>query len=167
MIAYSLPKGEPVSGVTEARNVHTGGQSETCEGDDSTVLIQSRMQVDIAVVLDQSVPVSAITEMILEGRLVKSAKADGGMIAPFSNTGNHDLGNGMHVAHTVVCLKGRNVFLEVMNAQDEPIELKFGTKVPTFSPLVHSHSKTSSASCSVKMDNECNIVVSDVMGLLL
>ena len=85
--------------------------------------------------------------------MINSAKADGGMIAPFSNTGNHDLGNGMHVAHTVVCPKGRSVFLRVMNAQGEPIELKFGTKVTTFSPLVHSHSKTSSASCSVKIDN--------------
>lgn len=114
---YSLPKGESVSGVTEASGVHAGETSEACEGDNSTVLIQSRMKADIAVVLDQNVIVPARTEMILEGRLVQSPKAEVGMIAPYSNS--HDLDNGMHVAHTVVCPKGRNVFLRVMNAQSK------------------------------------------------
>jgi hypothetical protein len=71
--------------------------------------------------------VPARTDMIVEGRLVKSAQADVGMVTPFINT---DLGDGMHVAHTVVCPKGRNVFVRVMNAQSEPRELKFGTTCP-------------------------------------
>ena len=57
------------------------------------------------------------------------------------------------MAYTVVCPKGRNVFLRVMNAQSKPRELKFGTKVAKFSPLVQSHSKTNSGNCSVKIDN--------------
>ena len=107
------------------------------------------MKADIAVVLDQNFIVPARTEMILEGRLVQSPKAEIGMIAPYSN----DLDNGMHVAHTVVCPKGRNVFLRLMNAQSKPSELRFGKKVATFSPLVQSHSKTNTANCSVKIDN--------------
>ena len=145
----SLPKGESVSGMTEASGVHDGETAEACEGDNSTVLIQSRMKADVAVVLDQNVIVPARTEMILEGRLVQSPKAEIGMIAPYSNY----LDNGMHVAHAVVCPKGRNVFLRLMNAQSKPSELRFGTKVATFSPLVQSHSKTNTANCSVKIDN--------------
>ena len=107
------------------------------------------MKAGIAVVLDQNDIVPARTEIILEGRLVQSPKAEIDMIAPQSN----DLDNGMHVAYTVVCPKGRNVFLRVMNAQSKPRELKFGTKVATFIPLVQSHSKTNSGNCSVKIDN--------------
>lgn len=148
---YSLPKGGTVSGVTEASSVpfQTTEIPETCEGD-STVLIQSRMKADIAVVLDHNVVVPARTEMIVEGRLMKSAEAGVGMIAPL---GDHDLGNGIHVAHAVVCANGRNVFLRVMNALSEPAELKFGTKVAAFSPLVESHSKVVNDSCGVKIDN--------------
>ena len=43
-------------------------------------------------------------------------------------------------------------FLRVMNSKSEPSELKFGTRVATFSPLVQSHSKSDSASCSVKAE---------------
>jgi hypothetical protein len=48
----SPPKGDSVSGVTEASDVPVSGIPETCTGDDSTVLIQSRMKADITVVLD-------------------------------------------------------------------------------------------------------------------
>ena len=87
--------------------------------------------------------------MILEGRLVQSPKAEIGMTTPYSN----HLDNEMLVAHTVICPKGRNAFLRVMNAPSKPSELKFGTKVARFSPLVQSQSKTNSANCSVKIDN--------------
>ena len=53
----------------------------------------------------------------------------------------------------MICPKGRNAFLRVMNALSKPSELKFGTKVATFSPLLQSHSKTNSANCSVKINN--------------
>ncbi len=71
------------------------------------------------------------------------------MISPLENS---KIRNEMHVANTVVCPKCRNVFLRVMNSKSEPSELKFGTRVATFSPLVQSHSKSCSASCSVKAE---------------
>ncbi len=43
-------------------------------------------------------------------------------------------------------------FLRVMNSKSEPSELKFGTRVATFSPLVQSHGKSGSASSSVKAE---------------
>ena len=43
-------------------------------------------------------------------------------------------------------------FLRVMNSKSESSELKFGTRVATFSPLVQSHSKSGSASCGVKAE---------------
>jgi hypothetical protein len=107
------------------------------------------MKADIAVVLDQSVVVPARTEMILEGKLVRSTKSEVGMISPLENS---KISNEMHVANTVVCPNGRNVFLKVMNSKSAPSELKFGTRVATFSPLVQSHSKSGSASCGVKAE---------------
>ena len=86
----SLPKGKSVSGVIKASGVHAGGTPEACEGNNSAVLIQSSMKANIAVVLDQNVSVPA-TEMILEGRLVQSPKAEIGMIAPYSNDLDNDL----------------------------------------------------------------------------
>ena len=86
----SLPKSESVSGMIKASGVHAGGTPEAYEGDNSTVLIQSGMKADITVVLDQNVIVPA-TEMILEGRLVQSPKAEIGMIAPYSNDLDNDL----------------------------------------------------------------------------
>jgi hypothetical protein len=107
------------------------------------------MKADIAVVLDQSVVVPTRTEMILEGKLVRLAKSEVGMISPLENS---KISNEMHVANTVVCPNGRNVFLRVMNSKSEPSELKFGTRVATFSPLVQSHGKSGSASSSVKAE---------------
>ena len=55
------------------------------------------MKADIAVVLDQNVIMLARTEMILEGRLVQSPKAEIGMITPYSNDlDNRDLTFGRH-----------------------------------------------------------------------
>ena len=53
----------------------------------------------------------------------------------------------------MICPKGRNAFLKFMNTLSKPSELKFRTKVPTFSPFVQFHSKTNSANCTVKIDN--------------
>ena len=85
----------------------------------------------------------------MEGKLVRLAKSEVGMISPLENS---KISNEMHVANTVVCPNGRNVFLKVMNSKSAPSELKFGTRVATFSPLVQSHSKSGSASCSVKVE---------------
>ncbi len=61
------------------------------------------MKADIAVVLDQSVVVPARTEMILEGKLVRSAKSEVGMISPLQ---------------TVVCPKARRFFSESHELQE-------------------------------------------------
>ena len=71
------------------------------------------------------------------------------MISPLDNS---KLGNEMHVANTVVCPNGRCVILRVMNSKNKPCELKFGTKVATFSPLVQSRSKLGNDSCSVTVE---------------
>ena len=111
----SLPRGDSVSGVTEASGVPAGESPETCAEDNSTLLVRSRMKADIAVVLDQSVVVPARTEMILEGKLVRSTKSEVGMISPLENS---KISNEMLVANTVVCPNGRNVFSESHELQE-------------------------------------------------
>lgn len=88
MSLFALPKGDSVSGLSEANDAPTSAKSKKRPGGgDSIVLI-----------LDQKVVVFT-TKMILEGRLVTSSQAEVDMVTPLINT---DLGDWVHVAQTIV-----------------------------------------------------------------
>ena len=109
VILSSLPRGDLVTGVTEVSGVPAEGSPETRAEDNSTLLVQSSMKADIPVVLDESVVVPARTEIILEGKLVSSAKSEIGMISPLNNS---KISNDVHVANTVVHPTGGVFFCE-------------------------------------------------------
>ena len=107
------------------------------------LLCQSTFQSNAVVALLESSIIPPRTEMILAGKLAKSANSKIGMIEPRSGTIS-DARQGFSLARVVVKPdQHRVVPLRVINMSQNPIELVAGENLADFCPLVESCSTTS------------------------
>ena len=107
------------------------------------LLCQSKFQSNAVVALLESAIIPPRTEMILKGKLAKSANSKIGMIEPRSGT-TIDARQGFSLARVVVKPdQHRVVPLRVINMSQNPIELVAGENIADFCPLVESCSTTS------------------------
>ena len=120
-------------------------------GGDSYLLFQSRYKAPTEICLTENVVVPARTELVLEGKLVKTTSADVGMITANRARAYEP---GIHISHIVAHPCGKIVPVRVLNSSHEPVELTAGRKIAEFHQLVKSkpqseqYTKTTNATCA-------------------
>jgi dUTPase len=136
-------------GVTHTREQHSSTDRMLC---------QSTFQSNAAVALLESAIIPPRTEMILEGKLAKTANSKIGMIEPRSGI-TTDARQGFSLARIVVKPDQQRVVpLRVINMSQTPFQLIAGENIADFCPLVKSCSKVQA---SQKLD-VCGAVQSDL-----
>ena len=98
-------------------------------GTDSYLLYQSRYKAPIEVYLSEDIVIPSRSEVIVEGKLVKTTTANVGMIESISTRTQEQ---GIHISHMVAQPKGKTVPLRIMNTSLDPVELTSGRKVAQF-----------------------------------
>ena len=130
----------PIRDNHESTTANLAGVIHTRERNSSTdrLLCQSTVQSNAAVVLVESAMIPPRTEIILEGKLARSANSKIGMIEPRSGIDN-DARQGISLARIVVKPdQHRVVPLRVINMSHSQIELAAGENIAEFCPLVES-----------------------------
>ena len=150
--ARVVPNETHLSGVVESSDpVDKMPDCGSEHGGDSYLLFQSRYKAPTEICLTENVVIPARTELVLEGKLVKTTSADVGMI-----TANRARAYkpGIHISHIVAHPCGKIVPVRVLNSSHEPVELTAGRKIAEFHQLVKSkpqseqYTKTTNATCA-------------------
>ena len=121
-------------------------------GTDSYLLYQSQYKAPIEVYLSDDIVIPSRSEVIVEGKLVKTTTANVGMIESIPSRTQEQ---GIHISHIVAHPKGKTVPLRIVNTSLNPVELTSGQKVAQFHQLLTSKVKisefvsTSNTACSV------------------
>ena len=109
-------------------------------GTDSYLLYQSQYKVPIEVYLSDDIVIPSRSEVIVEGKLVKTTTANVGMIESISSRTQEQ---GIHISHMVAHPKGKTVPFRIMNTSLDPVELTSGRKIAQFHQLLTSKVKIS------------------------
>ena len=150
--ARVVPNGTHLSGVVESSD--TVDKPPDCgseHGGDSYLLFQSRYKAATEICLTENVVIPARTELVLEGKLVKTTSADVGMITANRARAYEP---GIHISHIVAHPCGKIVPVRVLNSSHESVELTAGRKIAEFHQLVKSkpqseqYTKTTNATCA-------------------
>ena len=150
--ARVVPNETHLSGVVESSD--TVDKMPDCgseHGGDSYLLFQSRYKAPTEICLTENVVIPARTELVLEGKLVKTTSADVGMITANRARAYEP---GIHISHIVAHPCGKIVPVRVLNSSHEPVELTAGRKIAEFHQLVKSkpqseqYTKTTNATCA-------------------
>ena len=150
--ARVVPNETHLSGVVESSD--TVDKMPDCgseHGGDSYLLFQSRYKAPTEICLTENVVIAARTELVLEGKLVKTTSADVGMITANRARAYEP---GIHISHIVAHPCGKIVPVRVLNSSHEPVELTAGRKIAEFHQLVKSkpqseqYTKTTNATCA-------------------
>ena len=106
-VACTRSSHRSVSGVLEAN--HGTGVPPRFEASNDFLLAQSQVKAPVYVCLDNNVVVQGRSEMIVQGKLLKSPTLEIGMISPIhkNEDATHQSLN-CHVAHAVVPPEGHN-----------------------------------------------------------
>ena len=150
--ARVVPNETHLSGVVESSD--TVDKPPDCgseHGGDSYLLFQSRYKAATEICLTENVVIPARTELVLEGKLVKTTSADVGMITANRARAYEP---GIHISHIVAHPCGKIVPVRVLNSSHESVELTAGRKIAEFHQLVKSkpqseqYTKTTNATCA-------------------
>ena len=150
--ARVVPNETHLSGVVESSD--TVDKPTDCgseHGGDSYLLFQSRYKAPTEICLTENVVIPARTELVLEGKLVKTTSADVGMITANRARAYEP---GIHISHIVAHPCGKIVPVRVLNSSHEPVELTAGRRIAEFHQLVKSkpqseqYTKTTNATCA-------------------
>ena len=122
-----------MSGAAEESSLQTGKTSP--------VLVESKAKGAVPVTLLDKISVPARSEVVVEGRIGRSAESQLGMVSPLTGAERDKLG--MHVAYTVSQASRRSVAVRLAYTSEDDIELSAGSKLAQFSTLVESPDKSS------------------------
>jgi len=100
----------------------------------SHVLSESRIRGTVPVTLLDNILVPPRSEIIIEGRIGRTAESELGLISPLIGTGRDNIG--MHVAYTVSQANSRSVPVRLANVSEEEVELTAGSKIAELLILV-------------------------------
>ena len=119
-----LPNETHLSSVVESSD--TVDKPADCGSEhsgDSYLLFQSRYKAPTEICLTENVVIPARTELVLEGKLVKTTSANVGMITANRARAYEP---GIHFSHIVAHPCGKIVPVRVLNSSHEPVELTAG-----------------------------------------
>ena len=102
----------------------------------SNVLLQSKVRGEVAVTLTETTVIPPHSEIIVEGRVARSAESQLGMISPLTGQQRDNLG--VHVAYVVAQASSRTVPVRIANTSEDEIELVSGRKLAEFSVLTEA-----------------------------
>ena len=115
-------------------------------GGDSYLLFPSWYKEPTEICLTENVVIPARTELVLEGKLVKTTSADVRMITANRARAYEP---GIHISHIVAHPCGKTVPVRVLNSSHEPVELTAGRKIAEFhQPQSEQYTKTTNATCA-------------------
>ena len=151
--AKAVSNATHLSGVVESgATTNTIPDCGMENGTDSYLFYQSQYKAPIEVYLSDDIVIPSRSEVIVEGKLVKTTTANVGMIESIPSRTQEQ---GIHISHMVAHPKGKTVPLRIMNTSLDPVELTSGRKVAQFHQLLTSKVKmsefvsTSNTACSV------------------
>ena len=99
------------------------------------MLYQSQYKAPIEVYLSEDIVIPSRSEVIVEGKLVKTTTANVGMIESISTRTQEQV---IHISHMVAQPKGKTVPLRIMNTSLDPVELTSGRKVAQFLQICYT-----------------------------
>lgn len=97
-------------------------------GTDSYVLYQSQYKAPIEVNLCEDIVIPSRSEVIVEGKLVKTTTANVGMIEAISSRTQEQ---GIHISH-MVAHPSKTVPVRIMNTSLDPVELTSGRNFTSY-----------------------------------
>lgn len=149
----------PILSQSPSAGAHLAGvarESSPQSSKSSSVLTESKHRGAVSVTLLDNISVPPKSEIIVEGKVGRSAESQLGMVSPLAAQERENIG--VHVAYSVSQANCRTVPVRIANTTEEDIELAEGSKLAQFSILaetpIHASytdsSKAAPVACSVE-----------------